>query len=204
MKLYWSSRSPFARKVMVAAHEVGVAGRIEKSPIVVGMSKPNADLIPFNPLSRIPTLVLDDGSVLTDSLVICEYLDGLEGKHRLLPADPSARLDVLARHALASGLLEIAVLRRNERDRPDGARSEPHLASYAVKTRSALDQFEKTAGSLPTMPFDVAQIALACVLGYLDFRFADEPWRQARPALSRWYDEVCKRPSIRSTEHVDA
>ncbi len=204
MKLYWSSRSPFARKVMVAAYELDLAARIERSPIVVGMSKPNHDLIPHNPLSRIPTLVCDDKTVLTDSLVICEYLDGLAGYNRLIPSDPVMRLDVLRRHALASGLLEIAVLARNERDRPQGARSEPHLASYAVKTKAALDHFERDVADPAWITFDVAAIALACALGYLDFRFKDVPWRAARPALAHWHGNVALRPSMGATEHIDA
>ena len=125
MKLHWSSRSPFARKVMVAAHELGLASRLSCVPTVVGMSAPNAEVMRENPLSRIPYLVLDDGTVLTDSLVICEYLQMLTGGHLLFPASPEARIETLRRHALASGLLEILVLRRNERDRPPERRPSP-------------------------------------------------------------------------------
>src|SRR4051812_33779817 len=85
MRLHWSPRSPFVRKVMVAAHELGLADRIEHVRTVVRMVQPNPDLLPYNPLSKIPTLVLADGTILTDSVVICEYLDALAGGGILFP-----------------------------------------------------------------------------------------------------------------------
>ena len=91
MKLYWSSRSPFVRKVMVCAHECGLAARIECVRTLVMMTRPNPDLLPVNPLGKIPTLVLDDGSALYDSTVICEYLDSLHGGSRLFPESGPAR-----------------------------------------------------------------------------------------------------------------
>ncbi len=88
MKLYWSSRSPFVRKVMVAAHEVGVAGRIATERVVVSAAAPNAAVMAVNPLNKIPTLVLEDGTALFDSRVICEYLDTLHDGPRLFPTGP--------------------------------------------------------------------------------------------------------------------
>ncbi len=202
MKLYWSSRSPFVRKVMLAAHELGVADRLTLEPAVVGMSAPNPVVMRDNPLSRIPTLVLDDGTVYSDSLVIIEYLDALDGRQKLIPAAGSRRFDMLRRHALASGLIEVSVLRRNERDRPAEKRSEPHLASYGLKTQAALARFDAEAGTYMDQPFDAGQIALAAALGYLDFRFGGEPWRPAHPQLARWHEAVATRPSYQVTVHV--
>ena len=202
MKLYWSSRSPFVRKVMLAAHELGIADRLELEPAVVGMGSPNPLVMADNPLSRIPTLVLDDGTVYADSLLIIEYLDALGGRQALIPAERSRRFDMLRRHALASGLIEVSVLRRNERDRPAEKRSEPHLASYALKTHAALARFDAEAGTYMGQPFDAGQIALAAALGYLDFRFADEPWRLAHARLARWHEAVAARPSYQATMHV--
>ena len=91
MKLLWSSRSPFVRKVMVAAHEVGVAGRLATERVVVAADKPNPGVMALNPLNKIPTLVLDDGAVLFDSRVIAEYLDTLHDGPKLFPAEPAAR-----------------------------------------------------------------------------------------------------------------
>ena len=109
MKLHWSPRSPFVRKVMVAAHELGLADRIDRVRTVVRMIQPNADLLPDNPLSKIPTLVLADGTVLFDSVVICEYLDALAGGGTLFPPSGPERWTALARHALANGLLFLAI-----------------------------------------------------------------------------------------------
>ena len=90
MKLHWSPRSPFVRKVMIAAHETGLVDRLTCVRTVVAMTAPNATLLPDNPLSKIPTLVLDDGSTLYDSGVICEYLDTLHDGPKLFPADSKA------------------------------------------------------------------------------------------------------------------
>src|SRR5580658_9517781 len=95
MKLHWSPRSPFVRKVMIVAHERGVADRIALVRTVVEMTEPHAELMRDNPLSKIPTLVLDDGTVLFDSAVICEYLDALDGTPRLFPRGAKARLTAL-------------------------------------------------------------------------------------------------------------
>ena len=103
MKLHWSPRSPFVRKVMIAAHERGLVDRIVCVRTIAAMTKPHAELMADNPLSKIPTLVLDDGLVLYDSPVICEYLDGIGGAPKLFPAEPAARFEALRRQALGDG-----------------------------------------------------------------------------------------------------
>ena len=203
MKLHWSSRSPFVRKVMVAAHEVGLAERIEKVRTVAAMDKPNAALMRDNPLSKIPTLVLDDGTVLYDSLVICEYFDMLDGRHRLFPSEPDRRLLALRRHALGNGLLDLLVLRRNERDRPGERKSPEHLEAFATKTESALVALEREAEALAATQLDIGLIAIGSALSYLDFRFLEEPWRPAHPRLARWHLSFAARPSVIATQHVD-
>ena len=203
MKLLWSSRSPFVRKVMVAAHEVGVADRIETERVVVAANKPNADVMTLNPLNKIPTLVLDDGAVLYDSRVICEYLDTLHDGPKLFPSDKAARWSALRRQALGDGLMEVIVLRLGEQNRPKGTQSESHLASYLLKIASALDRVE-TEGIGPAQTPDIGQIAVGCALGHLDFRFAADDWRAGRPKLSAWYADFARRPSMRATEYVDA
>ena len=203
MKLLWSSRSPFVRKVMVAAHEAGVADRIETERVVVAANKPNADVMTLNPLNKIPTLVLDDGAVLYDSRVICEYLDALHDGPKLFPPDKAARWSALRRQALGDGLMEVIVLRLGEQNRPKGTQSESHLASYLLKIASALDRVE-TEGIGPAQTPDIGQIAVGCALGHLDFRFAADDWRAGRPKLSAWYADFARRPSMRATEYVDA
>jgi glutathione S-transferase len=203
MKLLWSSRSPFVRKVMVAAHEVGVADRIAAERVVVSANKPNPDVMASNPLNKIPTLVLDDGSALYDSRVICEYLDTLHDGPRLFPAGGAARWPALRRQALGDGLMEVIVLRLGEQNRAKETQSESHLASYRLKIASALDRIE-AEGLGPPGPPDVGQIAIACALGHLDFRFVADDWRAGRPRLAAWYGEFARRPSMQITQYVDA
>src|ERR1700684_787477 len=115
MKLHWSPRSPFVRKVMVVVHELGLADRITCVRTVAASTKPHAELMQDNPLSKIPTLVLDDGMVIYDSPGICEYLDSLDGAPKLHPQKPKARITALCRQALGDGFLDLLVLTRNER-----------------------------------------------------------------------------------------
>lgn len=203
MKLHWSPRSPFVRKVMLSAHELGLAGRIEKVRTLAAMSQPNQALMRDNPLSKIPTLVLGDGTALYDSLVICEYLDGLAGGDCLFPTDPARRFNALRRHALGNGLLDLLVLRRNERDRPDGARSVPHLAAFAAKTQATVAAMEYEVGDFAAKPFDIGHVALGCALAYLDFRFVDTDWRPSHPRLADWHAKFSARPSAMATQFAD-
>lgn len=203
MKLHWSGRSPFVRKVMVAAHELGVVDRLTLVRSVVAMSAPNKELMRDNPLSRIPTLVLDDGTVLTDSLLICEYLQMQAGGSQLFPADPASRIDALRRHALGTGFIEVSVLRRNELNRMPAQRSPAHVDAYAAKFAATLPALEREARALSVKPIDIGHIAIGCALSYLDFRFADEPWRPAHPEIARWHQDFAARPSMLATVPVD-
>lgn len=204
MKLHWSPRSPFVRKVMISAHELGLVDRLDCVRTVAATVKPHAELMLDNPLSKIPTLILDDGSPLYDSVVICEYLDNLDGRQRLFPADPARRRLALRRHALANGFLDLSVLRRNERDRPAELRSQPHLAAFATKTTATLAAFEKEAPTYDTTTLDIGAITTGIALSYLDFRFADEPWRPTHPALATWHAGFAARPSVIATHPIDA
>jgi glutathione S-transferase len=201
MKLHWSPRSPFVRKVMIVVHERGLAGRIECVRTVAAMTKPHQELMKDNPLSKIPTLVLDDGSPLYDSRVICDYLDALDGKPVLVPAEPKARLTALRRQALGDGLLDLLVLARNERDRAHP--SAELAASWAVRKAAVLDGLEKEAPGLAAAPFGIGHVSIGCALSYLDFRFADEDWRKGHPRLAAWHATFAARPSVRATEAVD-
>jgi glutathione S-transferase len=202
MKLLWSSRSPFARKVMVAAHETGLAGGIGTERVVVAANKPNAEVMALNPLNKIPTLILPDGSVLYDSRVICEYLDGLHDGPKLIPVEGAARWDALRRQSLGDGLMEVNILRMGEQNRAKEAQSEGHLAAFRLKIASALDRIEADGVGTGESPH-IGEIAMACALAHLDFRFAHENWRAGHPRLAAWYAEFARRPSMRATEHAD-
>jgi glutathione S-transferase len=201
MKLHWSPRSPFVRKVMIVAHERGLLDRLACVRTVAAMTTPHAELMRDNPLSKIPTLVLDDGTALYDSPVICEYLDALDGRPQLFPAAREPRLVALRRQALGDGFLDLLVLARNEqlRDEP----SEIYLKSAAVRSAAVLDALEREAPALAASGFDIGHIAIGCALSYLDFRFADQDWRKKRPNLARWHSGFAARASVEATRPVD-
>jgi len=201
MKLHWSPRSPFVRKVMVVVHELGLADRITCVRTVAATTKPHADLMKDNPLSKIPTLVLDDGTVIYDSPVICEYLDALAGGPKLFPAEPAARLTALRRQALGDGILDMMVLLRDERMRANP--SVVHQASVAARKAAVLDSLEQEAPALGAAPFGIGHIAIGCALSYLDFRYADEDWRKDHPRIAIWHASFAARPSVRATEPLD-
>ena len=203
MKLHWSPRSPFVRKVMVCAHELDIESTIEKQYTLVSMRKPNDEMLRVNPLGRIPALVLDDGSVLYDSAVICEYLDATYGSHRLFPADGPNRWDALRRHALADGMLETAVLWRDERRRPASQQSDEMHAAFERKLRSALAAAENDAERVSLDTPDIGDLTLGVALGYLDFRYADLNWRAGHLRLSRAYEVLASRLSMQETAPYD-
>jgi glutathione S-transferase len=202
MKLHWSPRSPFVRKVMIAAHERGLADRIACVRTVAAMTKPHAELMADNPLSKIPTLVLDDGTVLYDSPVICEYLDCLgDGGPKLFPAEPRARMTALRRQALGDGFLDMMLILRNERERAQP--SEVHMASAGQRQAAVLKSLEREADALAAAPFGIGHVAIGCALSYLDFRFSDEDWRKDHPRIAHWHSSFAARPSVRATEPID-
>jgi glutathione S-transferase len=193
-RLHWASTSPYVRKVMIAAHELGLADRLslmKTTPATV-----TQDVAPANPLGRIPALILHDGRALYDSLTICDYLNAQAGGD-LFPAG-EARWDALTRHALGQGMLDDAVNRNVERRRPPSERSLAADAKRRDAVARAADRLEAEAALLAERP-RIGEIAAMAALGYLDFRFADEPWRPGRPALARWFETASRRRSFVAT-----
>jgi glutathione S-transferase len=201
MKLHWSPRSPFVRKVMIFAHETGLVDRLQCMRTVVAMTAPNPILLPDNPLNKIPTLVLDDGTVLYDSGVICEYLDNLQQGTPLFPREGPARWTALRRQALADGFLDFLLLWRNERERAQPSQS--LLAAFDTKYRGTMRFLEQEASSLNETPFGIGHIAIGCSLSYLDFRFADLEWRDRHPQIAAWHAAFAERPSAKGTQPVE-
>jgi glutathione S-transferase len=197
MRLWQNPASPFARKVRIVAREAGLLSRTEEISVAVSPVNPNADLAAQNPLVKIPALQTDDGKVLYDSSVICEYLDSLNpGAHMLPPG--AARWDALRLQSLCDGILDAAVLCRYEMAvRPEQYHWNDWVKGQFGKIRNGLDSLAKEAPSWGTS-FGIGQIGAACVLGYLDFRFGDEKWRE-RAALAAWYESVKQRPSVVAT-----
>lgn len=202
MKLHWSPRSPYVRKVMIVAHETGTVSRLQCVRSVVAMDRPNPDVMRDNPLGKIPTLVTPHGS-LFGSLVICEYLDGLHEGTPLFPRERQARFEALRWHALGDGMLDVAVLWRNEGMQPAAQRNQQWLASFELKMRSALDTVERESPQLARAPLSIGHVAIGCALGYLDYRFEDVAFRQGRPGLSAWLEQFEQRPSAKQTHPAD-
>ncbi len=193
MKLRFSPTSPYVRKVVVTAAETGQSDRIEL--VLTNTRDPNSDLHVDNPLGKVPALITDDGVRLVDSPVICEYLDGLREGPRLVPPAGEARWQALRLQALADGILDAAVLRMLEGRRPDGERSQAFADKQRGKIVATLDVLESEAPGFGDA-LTIGAVTVGCALGYLDFRFSDDDWRQGRPALAEWYEGFAKRPSM--------
>lgn len=185
MKLHHSPSSPFVRKVMAAAILRGLDGKIEKIP--TNPHESPAHLLVDNPLSKIPALVTDDGVALIDSLVICEYLDTLGDAPRLIPAAGPERIKVLQLHAIADGLMDAAVARRGMAQLPqdDGRRA------YDARQKGVMERSLAVLEQAGPQGLDnIGLVSIGCALGYLDFRYAHEPWRPTHPKLAAWFDAV--------------
>jgi glutathione S-transferase len=186
---------------MIVGHETGLVDKLSLVRTVAAATRPHAELMRDNPLSKIPTLVLDDGTPLYDSPVICEYLDQLHTGPKLFPAEPRARLLALRQQALGDGFLDLLILLRDERLRQHP--SDAHLASFAARRKATLAAMSVEVEHLSATPLSIGHIAFGCALGYLDFRFASEDWRADHPQLARWYSDLSARPSFRNTEPID-
>ena len=200
MKLHWSPKSPYVRKVMVCAYELGLTPRLELVRSVAAMLKPNPAIMADNPLSKIPTLVREDGSTLFDSVVICEYLNDIAGG-QLFPREGAAKWQALRWHALGDGLLDALILWRNERERE--APLQPLVDAFQLKTRACLKLLDEEAQALGQAPLTIGSITTGCALGYLDYRFEAFGWREQAPRLAAWYATLQARPSFRNTEAID-
>ncbi len=196
MTLHWSPRSPYVRKVMIAIHELGLQDRIETVRTVAGGTTPHWELMKINPVGKIPTLEIGDGTVAYDSPVIIEYLDSLHSGPRLYPAAWPERLTALRRHALGQGMLDNALPLLSEGFRPPEKQSEPHKELWRAKLRACVDALEAEADALAADPFSVGHIAIGVALGYLDFRFDVLKWRDGHPKLTAWHATFNARPSV--------
>jgi glutathione S-transferase len=199
MKLHYNVASPYVRKVMAVAIETGLDGRLEAVTRMMTPIKPDADVVRDNPLGKVPCLVADDGAVLYDSRVICEYLDGLHRGPKMFPPAGPARWTALRRQAEGDGMLDVALLARYETFlRPEERRWPEWIDGQKQKFRRALDSLDGEAPSFGDT-VDIGTIAIGCALGYLDFRYADEDWRATRRRLAAWFERFSERPAMART-----
>jgi glutathione S-transferase len=191
MRLAHSPNSPYVRKCWALAIRRGIEDRIELWTVATT----DPALAALNPLAKLPTLVTDEGEVLYDSPVICEYLDSLGDGPCLFPESGPARWKALRQAALADGILDATQPRRREVALPQDEGRRAYIALQQGKVARALDALEAEAVSLGDLG-TIGEIAIACALGYLDFRFPHEPWRPGHPRLEAWYARVSQLPPM--------
>lgn len=204
MDLLYTPFSPFSRKVLILAHERGLFSRLRLRTMEVGTHVPlqtsaHDELSTLNPLVKIPVLLDSKLGALYDSRVICEYLDELHDGARVLPEQRAGRWAALKQQAIADGVVDAALLIRFEQTRQPGLQNAEWIAAQLRRILQGLDALEAAAASLGP-GLTIGQIAMAAALGYMDFRFAHLQWRASRPALSTWFDEFARRPSMEMTK----
>ena len=201
MKLFYAPSSPFVRKVMVCAIELGLDGKIETARAAAHPVNRDKNILAASPLGQVPTLVTDEGLALYDSRLICEYLDHLGGG-KLFPRD-SSRWQALVEQSAADGLLNAALLCRYEATvRPQELRYAPWRDGQMDKISTALAQFETWLPGFGNR-VDIGTITIGCALGYLDFRFADFGWRNGRDGLAAWFAAFDARAAMEKTRPHD-
>ena len=190
MKLYYSATSPYVRKVIACA--IACGNRDQITLIETNAHASPADLLEANPLSKVPCLLTQDGFALFDSPVICEYLDAVGGGSLFPPPGP-ARWRALKWQAVGDGIMDAAVSRRLDMGRPAEAARDAAMARQKAVVARALDLLQAEP---PANHLDIGSITIACALGYLDLRFADDAWRDGRGKLAQWYAAMEQRPEI--------
>ncbi len=218
LQLFWTPASPFTRKVVVCARELGLWGQIEVRPTAWPLDWGYAT-VPFtaglaeaNPVARIPTLVTDDGTALGDSTLICQYLNHWVQNAATTPAESAtiipvdgAQWSMWSLYAVADGLLEAQVAMRAEMLRPAAFRSEDYLQKQRDRIARCFDYCEQRPGELdaPGSLPNLAQITLGIACGYQDWRDWLGDFRSNRPNLRTWYDKYSQRPAMLATEPRD-
>lgn len=197
MKLRQSTTSPYVRKVNITILETGQDAEVERVPTNPWHAE--TDLGGSNPIGKVPTLLLDDGRVLYDSPVICEYLDSLHDGPRLFPEGGPGRFDALRRMALGDGTLDAGVLLLIEsKRRPEELRWDYWLDRQRAVVERGLDQLDREAADFGD-DFDIGHVTAVAAIGWLEFRGLTPAWRKGRDALARWYDQAMQRPSCQQT-----
>ncbi len=197
MQLYYSTTSPYARKVRVVAIEKGLDGLIA---LIDAMPWPDPSFVAAkNPLGKVPALIRDDGSALYDSPVICEYLDAMGEGAPLLPRSGPARWDALRTQALADGIMDAGVTIVLERRRPVALQSADVVARATAAIARGVATLAAEITAAPNAPFDLARIATAVAIGYLHFRLPDLEIGLDDPQLTAWWSIIQQRPSLEAT-----
>jgi glutathione S-transferase len=202
MRLLYTSGSPFARLVRIALLETGLEARVAKQELTrARLYSSESDVLALNPIGRVPTLELDDGTILTESKLILDYIDALNTGPKLLPRDGSDGWRTLAEMGQALGLLEGIVTWMRALLPPEPQRAADAIARESARVNRAADAVEDAIrrGAYADR-LDAAQIALGTALGLAEVRLPVWQWHEGRSHLSGWYDTIATRPSFQSTE----
>lgn len=194
--MFWSSRSPFARKAALVAHECGLLDRMELVEVPIPGPGPHPGLNRATPIAKLPTLVTDEGLVIAGSPVICDYFDDLGGGG-LIPGSGPERWRALSRQAMADGMLDMLLLWRADLRRPGECQSSRQQGIFESRLVATLDRFEEEAAA--RSGFDIGDIATGILLAYLDFRFPGIDWRGGRPGLREAHAAFSARRSAIDT-----
>lgn len=200
MKLLGSLTSPYVRKVRVVMAEKKLDYRFELTDVW----SDDSPIAEANPLCKVPCLVMEGGEAVFDSRVIVEYVDTLSPVGKLIPQSGRERVEVRTWEALADGVLDAAILARLEQTWPgrEGARSQAWIDRQMAKVDGALRAMSQGLGERPWCNgnhLTLADVAVGCALGYLDFRFPAIDWRANCPNLAKLYEKLTQRPSFIDT-----
>jgi glutathione S-transferase len=198
MKIYGDVVSPFVRMCLVTAHEAGLAGKLNLVHTSAKMAEVNKALEKLSPIGKIPVLVTDHNHAIHDSRVIMEYLAHISGHSELIPDDGVKRFGVLTLQSIAIGAAEAAVaLRYEQAQRPEAMRWPEFMARLTTRVSAALDDVEAN-WSNGLQEVHVGTIALAVMLGYVDFRHGTMNWRTGRPKLAAFEKDFAARACMRA------
>jgi glutathione S-transferase len=203
MRLFYGAASPYARMVRVALLETGLDDRVRKQEVT--LRDPDSELLPFNPVGRVPTLELDDGTILTESQLILCHIDMLHAGPPLLPRDGAERWRMLAEIGAAIGMLDGIVTWSRELRRPGNEQSPGVIRLETTRVNRTADRLERAvAAGAYGGSISASRIALGCALGWVDPRHPVWHWRDERPALAAWFDVIAARPSFAQTVPLPA
>ncbi|KPZ16366.1 MULTISPECIES: glutathione S-transferase family protein [Pseudomonas syringae group] len=198
MKLLYQTHSPYARKVLVLAHELGLSSSLEVIHHETSPTSANEAIYSVNPLGKVPVLVMPDGVALFDSIVICDYLDTLHDGPRFIPLDGTERYEALRLQALAQGMCDVGIkLRWEVERRPQALRYPAYAEGQAYKLEQAFDFIEQRIDL--NGQTTIGHIALATALDWIAFRELSD--FSSRKRLTEWYGTFCERASMRATEY---
>jgi glutathione S-transferase len=201
MKLVYSPPSPFVRKVTTLIYHANLADRIELINVKTTALSVAEEARAANPLGKIPVMILEDGKAIFDSRVITRYLDNFAGSN-LYPQDKI--YDILTLEALADGIMESAVsITYESKLRPQNEQSPSWMEAQWSKVLHSIKALDDGQFQAMDSEMNMGQIAVACALGYLDFRHDARQWRNGHSNLASWNDKMIKLPALIKTIPTD-